>query len=1168
MIKRFDRLDRKTKRIIALVLVMLLAGSVLALGLGSTLAEKDPVVENFTKQNTYPEVAVNGTFDRPVFGGRYILSSNNAIATVTDTGGGYTVKGVKAGTMTVSVGSTAGLVASHNYQVTDSNNLTGYSIKNGAEVYFNTASTPVTKPTPVTTAPASAVNDIEWRSLQPGVANVDQNGSITAVPNARGAAIIVGEFIDKWGVERDLHVLVGVGVSLGDDPSGQLNLGDLLEWIAKGEAILGLDDNPYTTDSLGDLLDAVNDGKDVVNLPEPTETDIFQAIEAIKDAIKNLKQKDKPNPEIIGPDGDGNYYLPIGDPPNVYQVVNKDGTSKHNPPKYIYNPRNPADYPDDNRPAIPEGGFFYVEDPDGSNIWKPVDGNGNLDDEHAIWGGGDGKPGGGDDKPVKPFGSDWWVHIGQNVWQKVDKSNPLQLDPTLVGGGGDENPVNTPATPIYKHTDGKYYLGPLGPAGEQYYYGDKKVGGNGKVMSVPGAQHPTDDKYWLVDGEMVDTQPLKAVSVSIAPVAEMSPPGGTVQYTIVITMSDGSKVTDPKAATWEVFPAGRATINETGLLTVSPAAIFNDTMLITARSKVTPDVHGWAILGVSMGTPTVKSVTVSPATANVAKTRTQTFTATVTMSDNKPNTDGVDWSVDSTLSTINANGVLTVHANETKTTLTVTAASKKDGSVKGTATVTITAAPVYITSVVVAPKSASVQQGKTQNFTGTVYKSDSTQNNNVTWSVSGGVSGTSISSGGVLTVSANEPVNKQLTVTATSVEDNSIKDAATVYVTAMGAKSVAVTPTGQSVEKGQQRQFSAVVTMDDNSTNSEVIWKVTTTGGANVVSTISANGLLSVSAGETQGTLRVTATSTRDTSKSGYVDVTIQAMGVKSVQVTPTSATVEKGMTFSFSARAYMNDDSLVNNPAVTWSVNGTNSSINSSGVLTVGKNETFTTLTVTATFGGRQGTASVTVRALGIKSISISPTNPTVGRGKTQAFTVTITMNDNTTVNGPVTWSLAGQTSSGTSLSSSGVLTIGSNQGVGTNVLQVTATASADTSKKATAYVNVTQSTPAGGILEILDRNGNVISDQQWFVLSSNLNNYQFSARYYHPDGRVITSAASPSSFSWYTNALGNEAKFVDNSGVLSIWGKTSASRYVTCTYLPLVDGEHPQHTISIVIN
>jgi len=84
-------------------------------------------------------------------------------------------------------------------------------------------------------------------------------------------------------------------------------------------------------------------------------------------------------------------------------------------------------------------------------------------------------------------------------------------------------------------------------------------------------------------------------------------------------------------------------------------------------------------------------------------------------------------------------------------------------------------------------------------------------------------------------------------------------------------------------------------------------------------------------------------------------------------------------------------------------------------------------------------------------------------------------------------------------------------------------------------------------------------------------LNNYQFSARMRLPNGQVITSAASPASFSWYTNALGNEAKFVDsptNRGLLSIWGKTSASRYITCTYLTQVNGDYPRTTISYVIN
>ena len=84
---------------------------------------------------------------------------------------------------------------------------------------------------------------------------------------------------------------------------------------------------------------------------------------------------------------------------------------------------------------------------------------------------------------------------------------------------------------------------------------------------------------------------------------------------------------------------------------------------------------------------TVSTVTVAPATATVAKGASKAFTATVT-GEGIVSGD-VEWSQDGTKSSITDNGVLTVGAAETKTSITVTAKSKQDNSKTSTATVTV-----------------------------------------------------------------------------------------------------------------------------------------------------------------------------------------------------------------------------------------------------------------------------------------------------------------------------------------------------------------------------------------------------------------------------------------------------------------------------------------------
>jgi uncharacterized protein YjdB len=106
--------------------------------------------------------------------------------------------------------------------------------------------------------------------------------------------------------------------------------------------------------------------------------------------------------------------------------------------------------------------------------------------------------------------------------------------------------------------------------------------------------------------------------------------------------------------------------------------------------------------------PTVTGVTVSPATPDVVKGNTITFTATVTGTNHPAQT--VTWSIDQTNknagTAINASGVLTVAAAETLASLTVKATSTVDASKSGTATVTISSSDIR-------PETPESMSGKT-----------------------------------------------------------------------------------------------------------------------------------------------------------------------------------------------------------------------------------------------------------------------------------------------------------------------------------------------------------------------------------------------------------------------------------------------------------------------
>ncbi|RED52747.1 DUF6528 family protein [Cohnella lupini] len=93
--------------------------------------------------------------------------------------------------------------------------------------------------------------------------------------------------------------------------------------------------------------------------------------------------------------------------------------------------------------------------------------------------------------------------------------------------------------------------------------------------------------------------------------------------------------------------------------------------------------------------PSVTKVTVSPATIEVQKGETQKFRAIVTAQGGAP--ESVTWAVygnQAANTAITNDGTLTIAADETATTLTVTATSAFDGTKVGTGTVTVTDEPV------------------------------------------------------------------------------------------------------------------------------------------------------------------------------------------------------------------------------------------------------------------------------------------------------------------------------------------------------------------------------------------------------------------------------------------------------------------------------------------
>ena len=171
------------------------------------------------------------------------------------------------------------------------------------------------------------------------------------------------------------------------------------------------------------------------------------------------------------------------------------------------------------------------------------------------------------------------------------------------------------------------------------------------------------------------------------------------------------------------------------------------------------------------------------------------------------------------------------------------------------------------------------------------------------------------------------------------------------------------------------------------------------------------------------------------------------------VSISPTTATVQTGATYQFTASVTGST-----NTAVTWSTTG--GSVSTSGLYTAPATAgTYTVKATSAADTTVSASATVTVTTAGSVSVSITPTTATVAAGATYQFSASVTGSTNTAV----TWTTTGGT-----VSTAGLYTAPATAGTYT----VKATSVADTTKSASATVTVTST---GTTYNEVESNGSI---------------------------------------------------------------------------------------------
>ena len=289
---------------------------------------------------------------------------------------------------------------------------------------------------------------------------------------------------------------------------------DAITWVSDAPSVATVDANS------GEITAVSNSG--TANITGRF-TDCYGQAQSISySAVVGVLNSDA----VVGPDGDNNYWKPVGEPSHIWEKVAEDGTSE-NPREYVYDKddEGPADSTNPSTPVTKgEDGKFWREGP--ANIWTLVLPNGELGgDDDKIWGGPDGQPRTPDDESVKNFGTvanpDYWVSYGENVFAGLNPSTGL-IDGALTGGGSYLNPKTNPVRPIFDNRgiDGHFYYGPFQDNdGMDYYIGDNydnlsgASNGDGLLNSNDrNTLHSTDRIYYRkADGTMVDEKPVEVV---------------------------------------------------------------------------------------------------------------------------------------------------------------------------------------------------------------------------------------------------------------------------------------------------------------------------------------------------------------------------------------------------------------------------------------------------------------------------------------------------------------------------------------------------------------------------------------------------------------------------------------------------------------------------------
>lgn len=405
--------------------------------------------------------------------------------------------------------------------------------------------------------------------------------------------------------------------------------------------------------------------------------------------------------------------------------------------------------------------------------------------------------------------------------------------------------------------------------------------------------------------------------------------------------------------------------------------------------------------GVTIASPTVVRLVVSPGTLTLATSASRQLSAQAEMSDGSWENVPLAWQANG--GTISQSGLFTAPGSPGSHLVIVTTPVS---AAADTAFVSVVTPVANLTGILLNPSSATVAAGSSRQFDVTgVWSDGSSATPAVTWSADGGA----ISAGGLYTAGT---VPGSFTVIATT--NGGLADTSAVTVSGAVLGSLVVSPATASLQSGQTRQFTASGVWSDGSTTvPPVTW--TAAGGS-----ITSAGLYT--AGSVPGTYPVTATHGGGMIAAGYVTISTAVPTLTGILLTPTSVALAPGAIQQFSALG-MYSNGTTGSVGITWSATG--GSVNTSGRYTAGTAAGNYRVIARRSGGTLADTSSIGITiAPTVVSLAISPKPASLPVNGTQQFSLTALWSNGSTTVPPIVWTATGGSVSGTGLYSAGAAT------------------------------------------------------------------------------------------------------------------------------------------------